>query len=202
VSSGEITIDGDGFVTTTTSRGPEELVPGAISDLLQMSVFTKDPAGSDLIVGFKIFSDQKNPAEYYRISNQATTVLVSDLNYLSTQIELSSVAGLPDPNPADNRPGSVFINGEKIIYLGIDREDNKLLNIRRGANRTSIPLLHQAGSLVSDASAQQQFDADFITPILENATFDNLLGNTATYYTADVSSIQQGRLFIDLGNKE
>ena len=198
----DIVVDGGKFIDTYSSHAPEELIPGAISDLLQMSVFTKDPAGSDIIVGFKIFSDQKNPAEYYRISNQATAVLVSDLNYLSTQIELSSVAGLPDPNPADNRPGSVFINGEKIIYLGIDRDDNKLLNIRRGANRTSIPLLHQAGSLVSDASAQQQFDADFITPILENATFDNLLGNTATYYTADVSSIQQGRLFIDLGNKE
>ena len=198
----DIIVDGGKFIDTFSSHAPEELVPGAISDLLQMNVFTKDPAGSNLVIGFRIFADQRSPAEYYRISNGATTTLAVDLNYLSTQIQLVSVAGLPDPNPTDNRPGSVFINGEKIIYLGIDRDENKLLNIRRGVNRTSIPLLHKAGSLVSDASAQQQFDADFITPILENASFDNLLGNTATYYTADVSSIQQGRLFIDLGNKE
>jgi hypothetical protein len=167
-----------------------------------MNVFTKDPEGSDLVVGFKIFADQKNPAEYYRVANYATTTLAADLNYLSTQITLTDVTGLPDPNPADNRPGSVFINGEKIIYLGIDREENKLLNIRRGASRTSIPLLHKAGSLVSDASVQQQFDTDFATKILENATYDNFLGDTSTYYTADVSTIQQGRTFLDLGNKE
>jgi hypothetical protein len=198
----DIVIDGGKFIDRFSSHAPEELVPGAITDLLQMTVFTKDPEGSGLTVGFKIFSDQQNPAEFYRISSAATTTLAEDLDYLSTQIVLTDVSGLPDPNPTDNRPGSVFINGEKIIYLGIDREENKLLNIRRGASRTSIPLLHTAGSLVSDASAQQLFDADFVTQILENSTFDNFLGNTATYYTADVSSIQQGRLFIDLGNIE
>ena len=198
----DIVVDGGKFIDRFNSHAPEELVPGAITDLLQMSVFTKDPAGSDLVVGFKIFADQKSPAEYYRVSNYATTTLVSDLNYLSTQISLTDVAGLPDPNPADNRPGSVFINGEKIIYLGIDREENKLLNIRRGASRTSIPLLHKAGSLVSDASVQQQFDTDFATKILEDATYDNFLGDTSTYHIADVSSIQQARTFLDLGNKE
>jgi hypothetical protein len=198
----DIVVDGGKFIDRFSSHAPEELVPGAISDLLQMNVFTKDPAGSGVVVGFKIFSDQSSPTEYYRIASAATSVLTADLNYLSPFIQLQSVAGLPDPNPADNRPGSVFINGEKIIYLGIDRTQNRLLNIRRGANRTSIPLLHKAGSLVSDASAQQQFDADFVTPILENSSFDNFLGNTATYYTADVSNIQQGRIFLDLGNQE
>ena len=197
----DIVVDGGKFIDRFSSHAPEELVPGAITDLLQMTVFTKDPEGSDLIVGFKIFADQRNPAEYFRVSNYATTTLAADLNYLSTQITLTDVSGLPDPNPTDNRPGSVFINGEKIIYLGIDRAQNKLLNIRRGATRTSIPLLHKAGSLVTDASVQQQFDADFATKILENATFDNFLGDESTYYLADTSFIQQGRLFLDAGTE-
>jgi hypothetical protein len=45
------------------------------------------------------------------------------------------------------------------------------------------------------------FDTDFATKILEDATYDNFLGDTATYHTADVSSIQQARTFLDLGNK-
>lgn len=44
----EIIVDGDGFVTPTTSSGPEELVPGHLFDTLDISVYSKDVAGQIL----------------------------------------------------------------------------------------------------------------------------------------------------------
>ena len=39
LNSEDITIDGDGFVTPTTSKGPEELVPGQLLDTLDIKVY-------------------------------------------------------------------------------------------------------------------------------------------------------------------
>jgi len=45
----EIIVDGDGFVTPTTSKGPEELVPGQVLDSLDIKVYTRDTIGQGLI---------------------------------------------------------------------------------------------------------------------------------------------------------
>ena len=49
IKSEDIIVDGDGFVTPTTSGGPEELVPGQVNDTLDLKVFTRDSAGQGLI---------------------------------------------------------------------------------------------------------------------------------------------------------
>ena len=49
IAAEEIIVDGDGFVTPTTSSGPEELVPGQILDTLDIKVFTRDSAGQGVI---------------------------------------------------------------------------------------------------------------------------------------------------------
>jgi hypothetical protein len=45
----DITVDGDGFVTPTTSKGPEELVPGEIVDTLDIKVYHRDSDGVGVI---------------------------------------------------------------------------------------------------------------------------------------------------------
>ena len=45
IDSGEIVVDGDGFVTATTSKGPEELVPGQIVDTVDIRVLHKPDDG-------------------------------------------------------------------------------------------------------------------------------------------------------------
>jgi hypothetical protein len=47
--AGEIVIDGDGFVTPTTSKGPEELVPGQLGDVLDLKVYHRTTDGVALI---------------------------------------------------------------------------------------------------------------------------------------------------------
>tara|TARA_B110000503_G_scaffold143116_1_gene242654 strand:- start:5811 stop:21632 length:15822 start_codon:yes stop_codon:yes gene_type:complete len=49
INAEEIIVDGDGFVTATTSGGPEELVPGQVLDTLDIKVYTRDSNGQGLI---------------------------------------------------------------------------------------------------------------------------------------------------------
>lgn len=49
LSSSDITVDGDGFVTATTSRGPEELVPGQVLDTLDIRVYHRSTDGVGII---------------------------------------------------------------------------------------------------------------------------------------------------------
>ena len=50
LESADITIDGDGFVTPTTSAGPEEKVPGQILDTVDIKVFERPTGGASPIV--------------------------------------------------------------------------------------------------------------------------------------------------------
>jgi hypothetical protein len=49
VNPEEIIVDGDGFVTPTTSGGPEELIPGEVLDTLDIKVYTRDRDGQGVI---------------------------------------------------------------------------------------------------------------------------------------------------------
>jgi hypothetical protein len=49
ISAAEIIIDGDGFVTATTSSGPEELVPGQLLDTIDIKVYERPQNGSSQI---------------------------------------------------------------------------------------------------------------------------------------------------------
>ena len=45
----EIVVDGDGFVTPTTSKGPEEQVPGQILDTVDIKVFHRPKDGGSIL---------------------------------------------------------------------------------------------------------------------------------------------------------
>jgi len=49
LDAGDITIDGDGFITPTTSKGPEELVAGQLHDTLDMKVFDRVADGGSVM---------------------------------------------------------------------------------------------------------------------------------------------------------
>lgn len=49
INAEEILVDGDGFVTPTTSKGPEELVPGQILDSVDIKVYTRDSGSTGVI---------------------------------------------------------------------------------------------------------------------------------------------------------
>ena len=49
IDPGEIAVDGDGFVTETTSKGPEEQVPGQVLDTLDMTIYNRVSQGQGII---------------------------------------------------------------------------------------------------------------------------------------------------------
>ena len=49
INASEINIDGDGFVTSTTSAGPEEQVPGQILDTVDIQVYERPSSGASNI---------------------------------------------------------------------------------------------------------------------------------------------------------
>jgi hypothetical protein len=49
LDAASINIDGDGFVTQTTSKGPEEIVPGQVLDTLDLQVYEKPKGGASQI---------------------------------------------------------------------------------------------------------------------------------------------------------
>ena len=57
VQSGDITVDGDGFVTPTTSKGPEEQVPGQLVDALDIQVFNRVQDGQGVITVHNYMTD-------------------------------------------------------------------------------------------------------------------------------------------------
>jgi hypothetical protein len=137
---------------------------------------------------------------YYRLPAANTVVLTSELRYDSEEVAVDDVAKLPEPNASQNQPGSIWINAEKINYFGIDYGRNVLTDIRRGAARTSIPLAHPVGSIITDASAEQIITRDTVLSITQDLEVNNGFSgnaNTVTYQSTIISSVPQGTIWLE-----
>ncbi len=153
----DINIVGGKFVDAWSSHAPEELVPGMIYDHLSIQVFTKLGSNeSDPVLGYRITKDMVNNRRYHRISAENTTELAQDFQLADQEILVTDISLLPTPNARRGKPGTVFINGEKIIYYKIDRTRGALQQLRRAAAGTGAPAVHAAGSLVIDACEVQE----------------------------------------------
>lgn len=64
VASGDVVVDGDGFVTPTSSKGPEEQVPGQVLDTLDIQVIERVSDGQGAIT-VQNFRTDGISAEYY-----------------------------------------------------------------------------------------------------------------------------------------
>ena len=72
----EIVVDGDGFVTPTTSKGPEELVPGQIVDTLDLQVYTRESNGQGKIYTQSYITDGSVTFDLGIIPNTRSAVFV------------------------------------------------------------------------------------------------------------------------------
>ena len=81
VKAEDIIVDGDGFITPTTSGGPEELVPGQVLDTLDIKVFTRDSAGQGEIhsQSYIMGSDTTYPLGVIPRTSEAVIVKVNNI---------------------------------------------------------------------------------------------------------------------------
>lgn len=111
-----------------------------------------------------VYDNLKYQRFYYRISNDNTTTLTQALTETSTEISVVDASKLFEPSINQNRPGVIFIDGEKIIYWTRNIETNKLGQIIRGVHGTAVAANHAIGTRVEDASENQVIDsADYTT---------------------------------------
>jgi hypothetical protein len=120
------------------------------SDRLDVMYFALESATG--ATGFRIFKDMLNRTFYKRISKTATTQLVDDLIDTINTMQVKDGTALPEPNAANNLPGVVFIDKERIEYF--TKNGNTLGQLRRGTLGTGIKD-HSDGTLVVDASGSQ-----------------------------------------------
>jgi hypothetical protein len=120
------------------------------TDRLDVMYFALESAAS--ATGFRIFKDMLNRTFYKRISKTATTELVDDLTDTINTMQVKDGTALPEPNAANNMPGVVFVDKERIEYF--TKSGNTLGQLRRGTLGTGIKD-HSDGTLVVDASGTQ-----------------------------------------------
>ena len=109
----DIAIDGDGLVTANNSYGPEENLPGRVSDSLGINVYTYPTSGSALMVNKKYIRDPnvetRYPIGYTPPSTNSVEVMLNNqlLEYgIDYTIDFSTneIVMLEDPNLAVRGP--------------------------------------------------------------------------------------------------
>jgi hypothetical protein len=119
----DIVIDGDGFVTPTTSKGPEELIPGQVLDTLDIKVYDRVGEGGSRIESVayvgdnvtKIFNYDGQPQSKFAIFVKVNNIVRTDytVDYKNKTITFTSA-------PAINSSVNIITmsgNGEEILDL-------------------------------------------------------------------------------------
>jgi hypothetical protein len=106
-------------------------------------------------IAFRIFKDMMNRHHYRRIADSGTTTLTQALNITDTHVYVADASKLPNPDPTINRPGVVFINGERMIYWVRDTNGNFLTRLFRGTMGTGAKTTYPTGTRLVDATANQ-----------------------------------------------
>jgi hypothetical protein len=87
IAAEEIIVDGDGFVTPTTSGGPEELVPGQVLDTLDIKVYTRDSEGQGVINSQSYIMDSTLTYNLGVTPNSSDAVIVKVANVILPQTD-------------------------------------------------------------------------------------------------------------------
>ncbi len=119
----EIIIDGDGFVTPTTSKGPEEQIPGQVLDTVDIKVFHRPEAGGSLLssncynadgntVDFKFgIQPQSENGLYVRLNRITQSPTTYKVDYRNKTVRFNTTPS----NGTSVNIISVSGNGENII---------------------------------------------------------------------------------------
>lgn len=157
----DINIDGGAYIDYYSSHAPEELIPGAIQDSIDITVYTKEVySGNNTVKSngvkfvYKEFYDINSDHTYYRVDGTTIVFLVADIDTTSNAITVNDSSVLSVPNLERAQPGRINIDGEVITYWENDTATNTLRNIRRAVGGTANQL-HSQGSIVYDIGVSE-----------------------------------------------
>ncbi len=157
----QIAIDGAPFNIQRLEQNPDEelaiLRAGDALEILVETRYLKDtpPAPGESPYekySFRMLKALNNEWSYSRISNDAKTVLVSDITPESEYIVVEDATKLSGVDITFRRPGIIFIGGERIEYY--EANGNVLGKLVRGTLGTGAGS-YTAGTIVMDADPVQ-----------------------------------------------
>ena len=155
-----------------TSTGNTITVVGktiTASSRLDVMYFALDTAVK--ATGFRIFKDMLNRTFYKRISKANTTEITNDVVEGSLEIQVKDGTVLGEPNAANNMPGVIFVDKERIEYF--TKSGTTLGQLRRGTLGTGIKE-HSSGTEVVDASGIQTI------PYADTVNTNTFMGDGST----------------------
>jgi hypothetical protein len=132
IRADDIIIDGDGFITPTTSPAPEEMVPGHISDSLAISVFERRlGASSEIITNVYLTDGIGNEFKIGQYPNNNNAIIVKlDEDILNPfedyEFDYNNLTVKLTTTPAANQLiaiTSLGFNGSNILDIGISVVD-------------------------------------------------------------------------------
>ena len=125
LDAGDITIDGDGFITPTTSKGPEELIPGQLHDTLDLKVFdrvadggsvmsTRNYTATDSQIEFALDILPHNIFSLFvKVNGSMLTEDDYEIDYAQKKITLVNALNIGDKVNISSMAG----NGERIVDI-------------------------------------------------------------------------------------
>jgi hypothetical protein len=149
LAASDITIDGEGFVTKSTSEGPEEMVPGQVTDTLDISVYNSPTDGSGVINSaihrivdgsqkFTIPGDPiSNEAIFVKINNEILDDSLYTVNYKDDLIELKN-----------KYPDGTFLSITTIGANGKSIYDYNRFIIRNRVYKYELPVVYPSNATV------------------------------------------------------
>ena len=149
LAASDITVDGEGFVTKTTSEGPEELVPGQITDTLDISVFHSPTDGSGAITAVihTIYDNKKeyplpgdpinNESVFVKIDNEILDRSLYTVDYKKDVIQLKN-----------NYPDGTFLSILTIGASGQNIYDYNKFIIRNRVFKYELPVVYPSDAKV------------------------------------------------------
>ena len=125
LDAGDITIDGDGFVTPTSSKGPEELVPGQLHDTLDMKIFDRIADGGS-VMSTRNYTAIESQTEFdlnilphnifslfVKVNGSMLTENDYEINYADKKVVLNTELNVGDKVNISSMSG----NGERILDI-------------------------------------------------------------------------------------
>ena len=168
------------FVTIQFS----EFIDSKVGDKVIITTVA-EPAFETQLLGYRIFKDILDRYEYKRLAEYHTTFLTRDLKLGDTEIYVQNDNKLIPPNPAQNKPGVILVDGERIEFF--KKEGNVLSQLRRSTLGTGPAFYSQPGTSVIDLSIQQTI------PYVESTFIQRLLTtNSTTYAISTITSTSTG----------
>jgi hypothetical protein len=124
IKAEEILVDGDGFVTTTTAKGPEEIVPGQVLDALDITVYERPYNGSSLMQtvifkgdgSTKTFDLRQKPFAFENAIVKVNNMIVIGEDKYRLDYENNQIVFYTPPNTGDDVViTSMGFGGENIL---------------------------------------------------------------------------------------